>query len=471
MLNRLLIAVAFAIGLLSVAVIAPAQPATTTAPAGRVLAVLRDYESETPGDRGAAITMWSWTAEQKAKAAEFSRLQIVPDTPFGKRCARVTITDQLPWERSTSFRVLTIGPDYLPPTADAVRMRVKVLKGRALLTVGSPTVYFGHSDVSAAPVTVEPSPDGQWQTVEFSLHERLSRNFRRARFGQHAPVIHYTRWIQEPLYLQVLKGTEGEFLLDQIELIAHGQGRDYPTFAPDQVKPVSTIADFERPGDLDQAFTFLHEPADFTAGPKLPRASWAPPLLSRADGQAGGHALQIDHKGTEEVAFTGIKVGAVARDGANALAVTVRADHSGKFDEVTIDFIVYVTPDGKPFDYRRFAPPPAWKQQDPAATFDYYLSQQAMADESYGFYHARRSVPNGQWTRLVIPLADFTCAYGQVACAPLLRDQKPLAAQQITALALTPPYRHRSHATRLLIDDVGFVAVPGKDEDLRSFKP
>jgi hypothetical protein len=181
--------------------------------------------------------------------------------------------------------------------------------------------------------------------------------------------------------------------------------------------------------------------------------------------------LQIDHKGTEEVAFTGVKVGPVARDGANAVAVTVRADHPGPFDEVVIDFIVYVTSDGTPFDWKRFAPPPTWKQQDPAATFDYYLSQQAMADVPYGFYHARRAVPNRQWARLILPLADFTCAYGQADCARLFRDQKPLVAEQITALGLLTPYRHRSQATRLLVDDISFVTVPGRDEDLRSFKP
>ncbi len=431
-----------------------------------VVAVLRDFESGGPRP-GPAIVQWSWTAKQKAAAGEYSQVAVVDGSPFGQRCLKMTIGPDLPWGRMAMYRAMLIGPDYLPPQADAVRMRVKVVSGRFELTVGGPTVYFGHSDVHAAPQVVEPTADGEWQTLVFSLNEDLMRNFRRARFGKESPVISYVRWIQEPLGLVILRQSEGEILIDQIELISLGQGKAYPQFDDVQVKRVGLIADFEKPEELADAFTFFQDPIDLTGEPKVARPTWPPPTVQRvAEGKDGGFSLEMSQKGTEEVAFAGLKVEGV--EGANAIAMTIRAEHPEAMKELAVDLVAYVTPTGEPIDWQRFAPPLAWQKQEKIA-YTYYLSQQAMRGTSYGFYHARRAIPNGQWQRVVIPLADFQCAYGQGDAEAMFRRQLPLESSKIIALGFIPPYRQRSGVTRLLIDDVAFVNVPADGQSLRSF--
>ncbi|MEZ5434327.1 MAG: hypothetical protein R3F31_24830 [Verrucomicrobiales bacterium] len=88
--------------------------------------------------------------------------------------------------------------------------------------------------------------------MEFSLNHPLWRNFRRAGFSTEAPRNYYTRWSQEPTALYVAGGSSGECLLDQAELIAHGEGRAFPHFEPDQVKRRASSrtsrTDTDRPG-------------------------------------------------------------------------------------------------------------------------------------------------------------------------------------------------------------------------------
>ena len=79
------------------------------------------------------------------------------------------------------------------------------------------------------PQVVTPSAD--WQTVEFDLNGELVRNYRRSNFSDNATTLHYTRWLQEPLAVYFVRGeTEGTVLIDDIELVARGEGQNYPEF-------------------------------------------------------------------------------------------------------------------------------------------------------------------------------------------------------------------------------------------------
>jgi hypothetical protein len=433
----------------------------------RVLGVIQDFEDVRAGKQQ-PIQHHTWNAEMQGNAERYSQIEIVPERAFGAQCVKITVTDNFPWGNREEYRALTIGPDYLPPEADLVRMRVKVLKGKMKLAIGSPTVYFGHSDVSSKQVEVSAAAEPDWQTLEFSLLHDLRRNTRRARFGEKSPVIHYTRWIQEPLYLYVGKPSAGEFLLDQIELVTQGEGRPYPRFTTEQIRVVAKIADFEDPAERQRAFTFFHEPIDLTKPPYLVREGWKPPLLNLvAEGKSGKFSLRAEHRGIEEACFTGIH--ALGLKEANAIACTLRVEHQSELKEVALDFLVYAAPaKGRDrFPWGDFQPPESWRKSPLA--FDYYLSHPQTRGPNYAFYHVRRTVKNREWTTLVMPCADFVCAYGQAECAPMFDKQLPLACDTIFALAFLSPYGQRNSPTVVLVDDLSFVSVPGEAGAQQSF--
>ena len=441
------------------------QPAWGEEKKGKSVEVCRDFEKETLGVKD-SIKHHTWSAEQQAEAGKFSRVEVIEDKSFGKQCAKLMIEQTFPWQRRTTYRALTIGSDYLPPEADAVRIQVKVLKGEFQLAVGSPTVYFGHSDVQSETIRVSP---GEWTTVEFSLHDQLTRNFRRARFGAKSPVIYYSRWIQEPLYLYVVQPSHGEILLDQVELITHGRGRSYPTFAEEQIRQVATVADFEQPTDMAKAFTFFQDPIDFSKPPYLPRNYWTPPQLQRVEqGDKGKFSLKFEQRGMEETCFAGVK--ALGSAESNALALRIKAEHDSDLKDVALDFIVYVAPTEQrtQFPWSQFEPPAVWKQK-PEVAFTYYLAQEQTRTAHYGFYHVRRTVPNHAWSTLVLPYADFICAYGQLDCEAMFQKQLPLQGETIMALGLLSPYGQRRSVTTVFLDDLTFVHIPGSTASHQSF--
>ncbi|MEQ8791897.1 MAG: hypothetical protein RIC55_36910 [Pirellulaceae bacterium] len=445
------------------------QQTAPTAKAGRQLQVLQDFSSEELRSQS-PISHHSWSADLKRRADEFSAIEVA-DIEGGRTC-RIAVRDAFPWGARTSYRALTIGPDYLPPEADAVRLRIKVLRGAFHLTVGSPTVYFGHSDVQAKVVAVEAQAEPRWQTLEFSLADGLGRNFRRARFGRESPVIHYTRWIQEPLYLYVNQPSAGEFLLERVELIRQGKGRAFPHFAPEQIRRIATAADFDDAADMRQAFTFFQEPIDLSKPAHLARPTWRPFRLSlerNAEPAAEGGSLLIEHQGTEEVCFAGVMMEGESES--NALYLRLKSDHAGDRPEVVLDFLLYLAPRAggeTTFPWQRFAAPPSWRKT-PETAFTYYLSQEQTRGVDYAMYHVRRTVPNGQWATLVLPYADFVCAYGQGRCAPWFQRQSPLDGDQVIALGMLSPFGMRRAVTRTRIDDIALVRVPGETEALRSY--
>src|SRR5690606_27268834 len=140
------------------------------------------------------------------------------------------------------------------------------------------------------------------------------------------------------------------------------------------VQAVAPIADFASSDDLKKVFTATHKAPDFTGEPRLARPTWTPPKLSHREvGDDRRGVLHIEHRGQEEVAFTGIKVAGAAD--ANAIAIDLAASHPTDFETLSIDLIAYVAPhDDAGFNWTSFAPPKAWRDQ-PDVAFDYYLSE------------------------------------------------------------------------------------------------
>ena len=223
---------------------------------------------------------------------------------------------------------------------------------------------------------------------------------------------------------------------------------------------------------MAKAFTLfycMHDGPDFAKPPYLLRKTWAPPALERIAVAGGRFALQSEKKVAEETCFTGIKAAGPA--GANAIEVRVKASHPAGFKEISLDFIALVVPDGagSGLPWSKFRPPESWRKR-PAVAFDYYLSKHSVRGASFGYYHVRRAVANGKWTRLVLPMPDFVCACGVGKCQPMLKRQLALRSENIVAVAFLASYRQRSGVTRVLVDELSFVKVPGEAGELRSFR-
>jgi hypothetical protein len=434
----------------------PAQP----------IATLRDFAKEPISDSAPAITFWSWPQNVKQEAKTFSQSKIVEVE--GKRALSLTFTDKIPWGANESYRVSHIGPDLLPPAADAIVFRCRVISGAVTFSVGGPTIYFGHSDVQTDPVKLTANDHGEWQNITISLHDRLVRNFRRAGFARQSPVIYYTRWIQEPLGLYVHKGSVGTLEIQRIDLINQGRGKAYPAIKPDDVKVIAAISDFTDADSLKQVFTATHEAADFQAPPKPTRPSWRPPMLTHLQDAQDGHqgVLNIAQLGAEEVAFTGIKV--VPAPQANAIAIDMRASNPLDLKELSVDWILYAAPVDAPLDWDRLRPPESWRN-DKASAFDFYLTPKAMQADSYAFYHTRRALPNGQWTQVILPLPDFACVFGSGKMAPAMANQTLPDPAQVIALGFLPSFRQHRQPTTFQIDRIQWVHIPGDASSLQSF--
>jgi hypothetical protein len=235
---------------------------------------------------------------------------------------------------------------------------------------------------------------------------------------------------------------------------------------------VATIADFENEADFARAFTFFQEPVDFAKAPYVARPDWRPPRLDRVatdsavDGGAGKYALRSEQRGTEETCFAGLRLVDTAE--ANALVFDMRAEHADA-PEAVVDFVVYAAPRElrMVFPWDSLRPPLAWRHSPDA--FTYYLGEDRVPDASYAFYHARRTIPTGRATTLVVPLADFICAYGRNEAAGLFRNQRPLSAEMLLAIGWTAPFGARRAPTVLLIDNISFARVPGEAGDLHSY--
>ena len=451
------------------------------------------------------------------------------ETPFGHHCLKLTVDRAFPWRRPgadaggtpiDAIRVATLGGPYLSPATDAIRLRVRSLSGQAILAVGGPVSQIGTSDVLADPhLVAATAASGAWQTVEFSLNRRLARNYRRPNFTRELPVIAYTRWAQEPLYLCLIapqrdlpRSEDAVVLVDEVEEVSHGEGRPFPSFAAEAVQPLAMIADFEAPA-LPPVVSIAHGSAlldSFEAGyrrpplpAKLPRLdspfvreegiAYPAPRFTRVAGPHGTGALQAECLWAEEGAIAAIKTRGNAA--ANALAFAIKPDfpatrtgpyafRTGPALANAVDIVVFVGPADGAFPWRDLEPSDALRQalrdsgyQGPGVPYDYALAMDKRATfvrtpdirqaGAFAFYTARRYAPAGVWTPLVVPWADFLCVYGQGACRDLMTGQLPIPADRIAAVGFLAPFGS-GHGT-LALDDIAYVHVPGTTPDLRSF--
>ena len=437
----------------------------------------------------------SWPVELRNNAALYSSRSNVWDEAAGKTIYRLTMAPDFPWEwksgaqnqRLDALPVLSpIDWDYLPPEADEVWIRLRVISGRFNLAMGCINLAFVPSDTFTDIRIVDSSVDG-WQTVRFSLHQHLIRNFRRNEFTRRLPYIALTRWIQENLMLHVFRPSYGELLVDRVELVSRGLGQRFPTPNSDQLTHVATVADFESTNDLALAFTFSTVPIDllgpqptnytktsqFTSGRITVGGKaiqwYEPPRHSWVDESTNGlHSLEVRQTGYESFAFTGLRL--PPSENVNGILLTVRADHSSSLTNLVLDFLAYAaTPEARSaFPWTNSQPPAAWLE-NPTLSFDLFLSQTNAAKESYAMYHLRRVVPNHQWTQLYLPLEDFAGIYAANEGTNILRDFQPLQSTNLLFLGFFSPYRQLRAETRILLDDLSLVRAELPAGSARSY--
>ena len=492
-------------------------PGGIRADAGRVIRVLQNFES---GPKTVKTVTPSITAESSS------------ETSFGSNCLKVTVAKDFKW-RWTGWggtqdlplemaRLAVLSCPYLPPETDAIRLRVRLPSGRAILSIGGPVSQMGNSDVFCDPQLIEPSDE--WKIIEISLNHRLVRNFRRPNFTAELPLIYYTRWAQEPvcLYLaappEALRTTEDTVLfMDQIELVARGEGKPFPTFEGTRIEKVETIASFEVESDMTNVFSLAHGYSTlkaFEAGYRRPSTSEGKPIpehirrtspfiqeegflypaprYRRVEGSTGTHALQAEGIWTEEGQIVTLKT--LGNPKANALAFTIRPEfpsalaghfafeHEGQ-PAHAVDFVVFVSPKGTDFPWHDIEATAELKEalrtsgyQGPGARYDYLVTMDRSPAinqpdirqaGSFGFYTARRYLPAKAWSTTIIPFADFVCVYGQGACREMQSAQLPLSPTNIAAVGLLAPYGS-GHGT-IALDELAYAKVPGSPAELRSF--
>jgi hypothetical protein len=459
------------------------------------------------------------------------QVEYARETPFGRRCLRVAVSPDWDWKwkgwdgngparvvPSTGVCVLS-GP-FLPPEADAVRMKVKVLSGRFIFLVGGATTHQGNSDAfSVTPVEAAPGAP-EWRTVELSLNHGLVQNCRRPEFGKDAPMIYLTRWPHELIGLSLGHPSHGEALLDDIELVSRGEGRPFPAFDERQVETIRPIADFERDPAAGDAYrvcygilpslSFWQSYArdDRALDPNIPRPyekalssmvreegiRHPAPRLGRVEGaRPGRKALSAECYWMEECQMVAVKTEGEPR--ANALRFVLKAqypvqlfkdrcefEYDGK-SSVCVDFVVFVGPAGEPFPWDQVEASEELKKAfaernyaGPGSRYDYFFhpaptpltrGKDLKRAGSIGWYQARRFIPRNAWATTVVPFADFVCVYGQGSLEERWMKQAPLDGAQVKAVAFLAPYS--SNQGTIAVDEIAYVKVPGKPEELRSF--
>lgn len=453
-----------------------ATPARPTA-----LGVIEDFDALSVGPfQKGFLDSWRWSKEQRDAAQQQSQLEIVKATGDGREL-RVRIDDPALLAREP-LPIARFAP-YFPPEADAVRLRVKVISGQAVLQVGGPTAYFGNSDVFTEPHVIRATAEPQWVDVVCNLNHPTWRNYRRSGFSTDAPRNYYNRWAQEPIGVYLVQGTEGAFVIDRIDLVALGEGRPFATFTPDQIRPGKSIADFED-RSLSEAFNLYMADGEaewFEQSWKREKPlRFAPHALSiAATGLSGKQSLACVGRTAEEVQCTGVRTTGDAASNAFAIEIEVAAPGQtntlvGGGPIVPIDFLIFVAPPARPFPWSRFAPSEALRAH-PGPGFDYQFSYRAIRgdqDVDFALYHARRYLTPGVWTKLIVPAADFTCVYGHGDYRQRLLEQQPLTCDDVIAVAWLNPWPRVGQRDALVttrIDAISFVHVPGSLAELRSF--
>jgi len=415
----------------------------------RRVQLLRDFDDGQTGGLS-PINFWRWTDAEKKAADTFSRIELLADPDRPGKVFQASIQQNLP--KTADFYPLFPLVDYLPPEAEALRMRVKVVTGKFELTAGSPTVYFGNSDAYTKTQILEP---GDWRTIELSLIRDLWRNYRRPIFSRESPLIYYTRWVQEPMRIMVSSQSWGEIWIDDVELIGRGEGKPFPVFPKEAVKSRQAF-------DLAQAFTYATDSREFDLSYTPGKEAMRKPAVLRHEGDV----LHATLRGIEEMSFIAIPAAVPAEANAFRITLTLENEIVGERGNV-LDVVPLIAPKGQ-FSWDRFRPS-AEQLASGKTGFSYCLSPERTEGSSWGFYHARRPVPNRERTELVIPFADFICASGTGELRDRHQKQQPLAAGEIVAVALLTPFGQGRVETAYTIEKVEAVTVAGNEKDWVSY--
>lgn len=444
------------------------------------LGMIENFDSAAVGpfQRG-FIDIHRWSEDFRQRARAWSSVEVVPEG--GGKALRVKVSDPQAFT-SGAGSILRLAP-YFPPEADALRLRLKVISGTISIYCGGPTAYYGNSDVFTEPQTVRAMTQPEWVEVVLNFNHPTWRNFRRAGFSADAQRNYYNRWAQEHIGVFLAPDSLGECLIDDIEIVSLGEGKPFATFAPGQIERVKTIADFEN-GDSTRSFTLYMAAAES----EWFEESWIrskplrfePMQLSMADaGLDGRKSLLSRGRTAEEVHCAGVQTSGAA--GANAVSVQIRVEApdqrntlAGAGEIVPLDFLVFVAPAGKTFDWKSVGPSEALRARG-GSGFDFNLTHRSIAtraDLDFAIYQTRRYLKPGQWSQQMLPTADFTCIYGQGTMRERFMRHEPLRGQEVIAIAWLNPWCRngaRDATVTTSIDELSFVKVPGSESDHRSF--
>lgn len=445
-----------------------------------VIGMVEDFDSAPVGTfQKGFLDIHRWTEEFRQQARAWSRIEVIPEG--AGKALRVQVSDARAFT-SGAGSVARLAP-YYPPETDALRMRVKVLSGQVSIYVGGPTAYYGNSDVYTEPQTIRAAAKPGWVEITCHLNHPTWRNYRRSGFSTDAPRIYYNRWAQEHVAVFLAPDSLGECLIDDIKVLSLGEGKPFATFSAEQITAVKGIADFED-GKLDQVFTLYMAAAESEwfdeSWIRSRPLRFEPMRLTVVDaGLNGGKSLECRGRTAEEVHCTGIHTSG-ATD-ANAIAVTVNVEAPeqgntlvGAGPVVPLDFLVFVAPDGKTFPWKALAPSAELRAKG-GPGFDYNLTHRAIAsrtDLDFAIYQTRRYLKPGEWSKLVLPAADFTCIYGQGTMRDRFLNHEALRSSEVTAVAWLNPWcrqgRRDAHVVTR-VDELSFVKVPGSARDHQSF--
>lgn len=445
-----------------------------------VIGVVEDFDSAPTGAyQKGFLDIHRWTEDFRQQARAWSSIEIASEG--SGKALRVRVSDARAFT-SGAGSFVRLAP-YYPPEADALRMRVKVVTGHVSIYVGGPTAYYGNSDVYTEPQTIRAGARPEWVEIIFNLNHPTWRNYRRSGFSTDAPRNYYNRWAQEDVAVFLAPDSLGECLIDDIEVLSLGEGKPFATFSPQQITAVKSIADFED-GKLDQVFNLYMAAAESEwFGESWIRSRplrFEPMRLTVVNaGMTGGKSLECRGRTAEEVHCTGIHTSGAAD--ANAIAVTVNVEAAEQRNSLAgagpiapLDFLVFVAPGGKAFPWQVLAPSAELRAKD-GAGFDYNFTHRAIVsrtDLDFAIYQTRRYLKPGEWSKLVLPAADFTCIYGQGTMRDRFLQHDALRSGEVIAVAWLNPWcrqgrRDAPVVTRL--DELSFVKVPGTAKEHQSF--
>lgn len=446
----------------------------------RAIGTIENFDATSTGPfQKGFIESYRWTEEFRQRSRAWSSIEIVPEG--GGNAMRIRVSDPQAFTNGAGS-ILRLAP-YFPPEADALRIRLKVLSGQVSIYVGGPTAYYANSDVFTEPQTVRAQAKPEWVEVICNFNHPTWRNFRRSGLSTDAPRNYYSRWAQEHVGLFLAPDSLGECLIDRIELVTLGEGKPFASFADTQIQPVKLIADFEN-GKHDNAFNLYMAAAET----EWFEESWTRSKPLRFEpmqiavtntGLDRRKALECRGRTAEEVHCTGWHTSGVT--GANAIAVTVNVDAPeqrnslvGAGSIVPLDFLVFVAPADKPFPWQSLAPSDELRAHG-GPGFDYNLTYRMIAtraDLHFAIYQTRRYLKPGEWSKLVLPTADFTCIYSQGTMRDRFLQHEPLQSSEVIAIAWLNQWcrqgkRDAPVITR--IDELSFVKVPGSPAEHQSF--